>query len=212
MSGCFILGHLFLKGSRYDDDIPDLVNPYHCPRFLVGRERMKAMAVQKLKEQSMPTFKTGNMWTVFDEVDLFLITTNATIKRNGAVVMGRGIARQARDRFSGLDAALGRRILTVCGNQGQYGLLVSPRWPQAKLGAFQVKRHYSQSASLELIQHSVAALYAWCAAHPDAQIALNFPGIGNGRLRREDVLSIVMQLPDQVSVWEYSSASREAAR
>jgi hypothetical protein len=64
----------------------------------------------------MPIFKTGDMWTAFDEATLFLLTTNATIKRNGALVMGRGIARQARDRFPGLDAALGKQILSVCGN------------------------------------------------------------------------------------------------
>ncbi len=157
----------------------------------------------------MPTFTTGDMWTTFTETDLFLITTNATIKRNGALVMGRGIARQARDRFPGLDAALGKRIKNVCVNQGQYGLLVSPRWPKARLGAFQVKRHYSQPASLELIRHSVTALCAWCAAHPDALVALNFPGIGNGRLCREDVLPILMQLPEQVAIWEYPPAGRE---
>lgn len=153
----------------------------------------------------MPIFKTGNMWTAFDEAALFLLTTNSTIKRNGALVMGRGIARQARDRFPGLDSALGKQILSVCGNpsallrpgQGQYGLLVSPRWPEARLGAFQVKRHYSQPASLELIRHSTAMLCTWCAEHPTATVAVNFPGIGNGRLRREDVLPIIMQLPDQ---------------
>lgn len=160
----------------------------------------------------MPTFKTGNMWSAFSEVDLFLITTNATIKRNGALVMGRGVARQARDRFPGLDTAMGRQILSVCGNQGEYGLLVSPRWPQAKLGAFQVKQYYSQPANLELIRHSTAVLQTWCAGHPNAQIAVNFPGIGNGRLPREDVLSIIRQLPDQVSIWEYPPAGKENAR
>ena len=40
----------------------------------------------------MPIFKTGNMWTAFDETALFLLTTNSTVKRNGALVMGRGIA------------------------------------------------------------------------------------------------------------------------
>ncbi|MFQ5418876.1 MAG: hypothetical protein ACE5EY_00795 [Anaerolineae bacterium] len=157
----------------------------------------------------MPIFQTGNMWLAYDDADLFVITTNAAIKRNGALVMGRGIARQARNRFPGLDVALGQQILSVCGNQGQYGLLVSPRWPEARLGAFQVKQHYSQPASLELIRHSTAALCAWCIEHPTARVALNFPGIGNGRLRREDVLPIVAQLPDQVTIWEYPPASKE---
>jgi hypothetical protein len=170
---------------------------------------MKITAVHKPEEQPMPTFKTGDMWSAYNAVDLFLITTNGTIKRNGALVMGRGIARQARDQFPGLDAVLGKQILAICGNQGQYGLLISPRWPEARLGAFQVKRHYSQPAGLELVRHSVAMLCAWCRDHPHAQIALNCPGIGNGRLRREDVLPILRQLPEQVVIWEYLPAGRE---
>jgi hypothetical protein len=151
------------------------------------------------------------MWIAYDEADLFVITTNGTIKRNGALVMGRGIARQARDKFLGLDLVLGKRIAGCCDNsstalradKGGYGLLVSPRWPEAKLGVFQVKRRFNDTADLELVQFSVTKLRAWCVTHPGAIVHMDFPGIGNGRLCREDVLPIVMQLPDQVSIWEY---------
>jgi hypothetical protein len=151
------------------------------------------------------------MWTAYATADLFLITTNSTIRRDGALVMGRGIARQARERFPGLAGALGRRILICCGNQGEYGLLISPRWPEAKLGAFQVKRHYGQPAGLELIRYSTVALCVWCAEHGEALVHLNFPGAGNGRLQREDVLPIIAQLPDQVTIWEYPPAGKENA-
>jgi hypothetical protein len=93
----------------------------------------------------MPQFQCGDIWSVYEQADLFLITTNATLKGNGALVMGRGLARQARDRFPGLDLALGQAIAARCGHLGRYQLLVSPHWPRAKLGAFQVKRHYRPS-------------------------------------------------------------------
>jgi hypothetical protein len=165
----------------------------------------------------MPRFMVGDMWTAYQSAHLFLITTNATITARGALVIGRGIARQAKERFPGLDVALGRQMQALCGNQAVYELLASPRWPAPKLGAFQVKRHYSQPAStsaslaqaLELIRHSTAALCGWCVAHPDARVHLNFPGIGNGRLRREDVLPIIAQLPDQVAIWEYPPAGKD---
>ncbi len=54
----------------------------------------------------MPQFCRGDMWTAYDDADLFLITTNSTLKKNGVLVMGRGIARQACDRCPGLDTAL----------------------------------------------------------------------------------------------------------
>jgi len=149
------------------------------------------------------------MWTAYDTADLFLITTNSTLRRDGTLVMGRGMARQARDRFPGLDAALGGQIRQVCGSGGQYGLLISPRWqPGAaphKLGCFQVKRHWQRPADLTLIGHSVTALTWWARLHSDCHIHLNFPGIGNGGLARTAVLPLLTALPDNVTIWEYAA-------
>lgn len=151
----------------------------------------------------MPTFQKGDMWSVYPKADLFLITTNSTLKPGNILVMGRGIAKQARERFPGLNKALGQQIAQICGRNGQYGLLISSRWPQAKIGAFQTKTDARQPASLFLIQCSTTALKQWAEAHPQAQIHLNFPGIGYGGLLREKVLPIVNQLPDNVTLWEY---------
>jgi hypothetical protein len=159
----------------------------------------------------MPQQRQGDMWSVYHESDLFLITTNATLKQNGALAMGRGIARQARDRFPELDLALGQRIQSVCGSSvdarrsglSEYGLLVSPRWPSAKLGAFQVKYHYRQPAKLDLIARSAEALAVWCEAHPQARVHLNYPGIGNGRLGPVVVWPLVARLPEMVTLWTY---------
>ena len=148
----------------------------------------------------------------YDDADLFLITTNSTLKKNGALVMGRGIARQARDRFSGLDLALGREITAVCGHLGHYHLLLSPRWPAAKLGAFQVKTHYARPESLALIRQSALALIARCEEHPGAAVHVNYPGIGNGGLARPQVLPLLKPLPDNVYVWEYGRAPTPARK
>ena len=149
--------------------------------------------------KKMPIYEVGDMWSIWEETDLFLITTNATLKANGALVMGRGIAREARDRFPGLDLALGKAI----GESGRvYGLLVSPRWPAKKLGAFQVKRHYREPADLELIRFSTEQLLAWLEEHPGVRVDLNFPGIGNGGLPIQAVRPIVDMLPPNVHIWQ----------
>ena len=160
----------------------------------------------------MPQFHRGEMWDAYGDADLFLITTNSTLKQNGALVMGRGIARQARDRFPGLDLALGREIAGVCGPLGHYYLLVSPRWPAARLGAFQVKTHYARPASLALIRQSALALLAWCEEHPDAVVHLNYPGIDNGGLVRAQVLPLLKVLPNNVHIWEYGRAPTPARK
>lgn len=150
----------------------------------------------------MPQYRQGDMWSVWESADLFVITTNSTLRADGALVMGRGIARQARNRFPGLAAALGQAIAVACGNGGVYGLLVSPSWPTAKLAAFQVKRDWRDTAALDLIRRSTALLVTWCSAHPDSQVHLNLPGIGNGRLSRDVVIPIIRALPETVTIWE----------
>ena len=147
--------------------------------------------------------RKGDMWSVYDDADLFVITTNSSLTNDRRLVMGAGIAREARDRFPGLDVAMGACVYEYYGDLGKYGFITSPRWPRSKIAAFQVKRHWSGIAEIELIKVSAIKLQMWCACHPKAKVHLNFPGIGNGRLRREDVMKHIVTLPDSVSVWEY---------
>lgn len=144
----------------------------------------------------------GNMWTAYDEADYFLITTNSFLKGNGALVMGRGIAREARDRFPGLDHAFGSAIGSRCGHLGYYHLLFGSFWKQPKLGAFQVKSHYQNEASMALIQETVYRLRTAAYLEPAKSFHLNFPGIGNGNLLRAVVLPTLDILPDNVFIWE----------
>ena len=55
----------------------------------------------------MATFRKGNMLAHWKEADLLLITTNSTLKKNGALVMGAGIALTIRDRFKDVAKLLG---------------------------------------------------------------------------------------------------------
>lgn len=152
----------------------------------------------------MPQFTTGNMWSVYDSADLFLITTNSALNNKNELVMGAGIALQTKQRFPSLPKALGKQIQTAVGHLGAHHLLVSPRWPVAKLGCFQVKYHWQQPADLNLIRQSTIALKWWAWRHHDCQIHLNFPGIGYGRLEKTAVLPILSQLPENVTIWEYA--------
>jgi hypothetical protein len=142
----------------------------------------------------------GDMWSAYDQADLFLVTTNHVVTRDDKLVMGAGIARQALDRFPDLDKALGKAVL---GAGTPYGLLVSPHWPRAKLGAFQTKGEWKAGARGALIDFSTHMLLEWCEEHPTAQVHLNMPGVGLGGLPREVVLPILEPLPDTVTVWEF---------
>lgn len=143
----------------------------------------------------------GNIWSAWDASDLFLITANSYIRRDGALAMGRGIAKEARDRLPGIDLTLGEAIRRRCGHKGVYGLLVSPQWPKAKLGLFQVKRHFASRADTIIIEKATSLLHEWSLSHPHTRVDLNFPGIGWGHLSVSDVLPIIERLPDTVHIW-----------
>ena len=141
----------------------------------------------------------GNMWDEYNGKDVFVVTTNSFIKSNGELVMGRGAAKVARDRFQ-IALALGTLIHSKCGSLGRYGFLGVSR---ANLAAFQVKYHFKSPASLELIGHSTAMLSEFALENPSLIIHLNYPGIGNGGLPIEEVAPIISTLPDNVNVWRF---------
>lgn len=148
----------------------------------------------------MPTYRIGDMWSEYNEVDYFIITTNSTIKSfNDALVMGAGIAKQVRDSWPHIDVRMGKAILKVCESRGTYGLILGN-----KIGLFQVKYHYKDWAQLPLIQKSTDMLIQHAIHNPTKMYALNYPGIGNGKLSIDQVKPIIDELPMNVHVWRSS--------
>ncbi len=143
----------------------------------------------------MYTKEVGNMWDAWACCDHFVITTNAIVKKNGALVMGAGIAKECRDRWPGLDRVLGKRIKSM---GPDYGVCLGK-----KLGIFQVKYHWKDNADLGLIAHSAMMLALIAKSRPDERFDLNFPGIGNGKLKYEDVEPELRILPENVHVWTF---------
>lgn len=144
----------------------------------------------------------GDMWTAYPTADLFCVTSNATLKQNGELVMGAGIAGEVRRCFPGLPRLIGKKLISVYGESRvlpDYGFYLL-----GKMALFQTKRLWHKKAELGLIELSTRGLLAYCQEHPLAQVHLNFPGIGRGGLPRNRVLPIIEVLPDSVTVWERS--------
>lgn len=149
------------------------------------------------------------MWDCFGKVDLFLVTTNPVVNSKGELVMGRGMALEAKKKFPILPKKFAERYQEACDIQGYDDALYSTNVGQGGLfagqpvGWFMVKNHWAEPARLDIIKHSVLELAKW-AKHTKGIVALNFPGIGNGKLKREDVLPLLEVLPDNVHIWEYA--------
>jgi len=128
--------------------------------------------------------------------ELFLFTGNSYIRRDGALVMGRGAAKTVKDMYPGIDHQLGREITHL----GFYGMRIAIR---TNIGVFRVKRHFSNDAELGLIEGSLVYLEEMAKEGPYNAIHMNFPGIGFGRLHLEqdEIESMLQKLSDKVSIY-----------
>lgn len=147
--------------------------------------------------------RTGQMFDHLNEYQYMLITTNSYIDRFGDLAMGRGAALDAKELDPTLPGLFGNVITATCGHLGTYHLMIGDLYPHANFrwGAFQVKRHFKDHASFALIQASTLALSLIAEAQPDKRIALNFPGIGYGGLKRNLVDPLIESLPSNVDIW-----------
>lgn len=116
--------------------------------------------------------------------------------------MGRGIAKRVADVLPEVQLEFGRQIKTH--NLTEYNLLLYPEpYGATRLGAFQVKYKYNESADVDLISRSIVQLNILACGWQDARFDLNYPGIGNGRLSKRDVIVLIEYLPDNVHIWTF---------
>jgi hypothetical protein len=132
---------------------------------------------------------------------MIVVTTNAIVTPQGRLVMGRGAALEVKTKYPEIATQCGRAIqrhfaiFPQMQYQTMYGFLEIRPWTRpgkAGFGIFQVKRHFKDSARIELINYSCQVLSQWIRGNEfDCPVRMNFPGIGNGKLKRETVEPIL---------------------
>ena len=128
-----------------------------------------------------------NIWNYYNK-GYIVITTNGFVKNNGECVMGRGIARQARDKFPGFAKKLGDKLKS----EGNRVFI----WEPENLITFPTKHNWWEKSDLDLIQTSAIQLaeyfeqgYQLGADLP--KIYMPKPGCSNGKLDWEDVEPVI---------------------
>src|SRR5260370_53282 len=151
----------------------------------------------------MATFVKGDLWSELDKADLILVTTNGYVKDNGELVMGKGAAKEMATRFPETPKTFGTAIKESVFEfvTNFYGIIILHGY-FPRLGIFQVKNHWRDPARLNYIEANVKELIDTFNIFQWERVAMNFPGIGNGRLKREEVLPIISKLPDTVFIYE----------
>ncbi len=130
----------------------------------------------------------GNLWSY--DADWKVVTTNGIIKKNGEAVMGRGVARQAKDRFPKLPYRLARHLKT----RGNHVAV----FEDIKVITFPTKHHWKNPSSLKLIEQSCIEI----ASLPYSEtFVMPKPGCGLGGLDWEIVRPILEErLDDRFTV------------
>ena len=155
----------------------------------------------------------SNVWNVLGKFEAICITTNGFVTRDGRAVMGRGVAKQAKDKFKKIDYILGK-LIRKNGNVVQKIVPIATKPTRTVLVAFPVKPAYGKcnrkkdnivshvaykynpgdkvpgfhmKADLNLIEKSLKQLVKLADNEGWKKIALVMPGVGNGGLDRNEV-------------------------
>lgn len=115
----------------------------------------------------------GNLWDF--PADVRVITTNGMVKTNGCCVMGRGCAKEAKDKFLNCDRILGS-LIKQKGNHCHV-IFAGPI-----LVSFPVKHSWRDTADIQLIERSARELVEMANHYKWEKIVLPRPGCGNGNL------------------------------
>jgi hypothetical protein len=136
----------------------------------------------------------GNMWR--DTGDAFVVTTNGIVKRNGAAVMGAGVALYARETFPGIDMRLGQ-LLKQHGNRVfNMGTYESPVGKPQRVVTFPTKKDWKDPSDPNLILKSCAELIEMTDEFGWSRVILPPVGTGNGGLNTEYVREMLEPILD----------------
>lgn len=120
--------------------------------------------------------------------DPICVTTNPVIAYDGGLVMGRGIAREAADRFPDIRFWLAQAVLRRGNNVMSMPTGMTPGF---RLLTFPTKWHWQLDAEIDLILRSCAQLRKVADAGGFQTVRLPRPGCGNGGLKWTDLYSTV---------------------
>lgn len=128
----------------------------------------------------------GNLWDYGSDSPTIgkIITTNGSLKANGACVMGRGCAKEAKDKFYGIDHLLGSMIKS----RGNHCFLLQISFG-SYIFSFPVKHKWFEVADLKLIEQSAKELVELTTHLPS--VVLPRPGCGNGQLEWSQVRPVI---------------------
>ena len=135
-----------------------------------------------------------NIWNWVGRCDALCITTNGIVKSNGELVMGAGIAKQARDWIPGLARAAGQAVRK---NGLRTELMGSFCKEGTKIVLLPTKNHWRDPSPLELVLKSMSQLEQLVDERNWRTVAFTPPGCGHGGHKWSDIQQHIRHLDDR---------------
>jgi hypothetical protein len=153
-------------------------------------------------------YATGNIWDYYDRGFWAVIPTNHGWNSKGYNVMGRGLAKQAADKFPDLPRQYGASNRRDARAQALMVFIIADMrlimFPTKALNLAAPHLSWKADSTLPMIEACSRYLREWIilrttdsslraigGEHVDAPVAIPLVGCGEGRLNRTDVLPIL---------------------
>ena len=145
----------------------------------------------------MIVVKNKNIWSAFQTPNnIVVVTTNQEVNSKGELVMGAGIALEAKHRVPGLAKDMGE----LANFNKMYSYKQFDKWGIACL---QTKLHWKNPTPIKLLCGSIDVFNEWVLKNKATQFHCPLFGCSNGGLNWErDVLPMVTKLPDNVIFYD----------
>lgn len=148
----------------------------------------------------------GDIWDLFDQGYSIVIPTNMGWNKYGKNVMGAGLAKQALERFPGIDSSLGffyknhqnydakqvSLIYTYCVNfigQARYLIFLVTK----PLNRAQPWLSWKADADPEVVKAQLRCFTTYPQINPTLQYACPLVGSGCGRLKKDSVIEMITE-------------------
>jgi len=150
---------------------------------------------------------------VINKADAICFTSNGILKKNGALIMGAGVAKAFRDNFFNIDHSAGSLVK----ERGNICQIVSnstrnPELPEGRrldIVAFPTKHRPQDKSDIELIKKSAVELVELADMLSWKLVFLPAPGCSNGKLDFETEVKPVIKkiLDDRFVITFYDGRS-----
>lgn len=163
-----------------------------------------------------------DLFSFIGVADAICITTNGYVTKGGRAVMGRGCAREAKERWPGIDLALGNairkngNITQVIGFSKNSYIVALPVKPASRIisdpqkevvshmaGRFKKGERvpgWALKADLNIIKESIKQLIELADTFEWKKVVLPRPGCGAGELDWKDIEGILKELDSRFIV------------